>query len=273
MNHLYTTGPGGERNALQPTDASPLDATRAQAISHPRRSVRLERGRSTRHDAPARIDARRQSAKWPFALDGIGRATGAGMPEPRATRVSRRAFPALSTLAAVFILPTYRACSTDVSYSSPAHFASESVASAVWIAPIFLVALALAVLSVKALASGEVDRTTRRLGLAALGALVASMFVGVAMELSQVLFAVPALLVGGAMLRHARGRPAWEIWEHLLAVYAILTVGTFPSVVLISDAFTSRDNLGPGAYVYLAALVALLAVTLTPRLAALRRSA
>jgi hypothetical protein len=192
------------------------------------------------------------------------------MSEPAATRVSRRAFPALSTLAAVFVLPTYRACSGDP-YDSPAHFAASNVGSALWIAPVFLAAFAFALLSVRVLARGAVDLRSRRLGLAALGAVAGSLLLGSALEPVQLVFALPALVAGTVMLRQGRGRSPWEVWEHVLGSYALLTLGSFPSVILIGDAFTAPDHLGPGAYVYLGGLAALLGVTLTPRLAALRR--
>jgi hypothetical protein len=195
------------------------------------------------------------------------------MPEQAATRVTRRAFPALSTLAAVFVLPTYRDCGTDPA-RAPMEYAASPAAFPL-VAPVFLIALVLAALCVRALARNEVDRTTRKLGLGALVMLVASELYTVAAQdggLVYLLPMVPAIGLATVLVRTARGKSPWVVWEHLLGAFGLLSLATFPSIVLLGDLFGWRtNNLAAGAWVYFAALFALLAVTLTPRLAALRR--
>src|SRR5687768_8984802 len=85
-----------------------------------------------------------------------------------AARSKASLFP-LAVIGCVFLIPTYRACH-DGEFHSPAHFASDNVMSALTIAPTFLFAALLAVLTARALLHRGVDRATRRVGLAALAA-------------------------------------------------------------------------------------------------------
>jgi hypothetical protein len=128
---------------------------------------------------------------------------------------------------------------------------------------------------VRALARNEVDRTTRKLGLASLGVMALSGGVSVAANSDGWFFLLPfapALVLAAVLVRTARAMPSWVVWEHLLAAFGVLALATFPSVVLLGDLFQwHTDHLAAGAWVYFAALGGLLAVTLTPRLAALRR--
>jgi hypothetical protein len=217
-----------------------------------------------------------RSAMAPIALTGELEPSvqcRTAMPELHATRVTRRAFPALSTLAAVFVLPTYRDCGHDPALA-PMDYAAEARFFPL-VAPVFLIALIFAVLSVRALAKNEVDRTTRKLGLLSLGALALSLvytFFAQEGEWSFALPVLPAAALAMLLVRSARGKTPWVIWEHLIGAFGVLALATFPSFVLIGDLVQwHTDNLAAGAWVYYAALTGLLVVTLTPRLAALRR--
>jgi hypothetical protein len=190
------------------------------------------------------------------------------MPEPTATRVSRRSLPALSTLAAVFVLPTYRDC-TGEPLHTPAYYAADP--KFFWaVAPVFFIAVLLAALTVRALARNEVDRRGRKMALAGLGVLAVTMALPVVMLETSVgwaLTAAAAITAAVALVRRGRGRPAWEIWERLLGAFGLVALATFPSYVLIGDLVEgSTDSFGPGAWVYLASLGGLLVLTLLPRL-------
>jgi hypothetical protein len=191
------------------------------------------------------------------------------MSEPSATRVSRRALPALSTLAAVFVLPTYRDCAGEPLHT-PAYYAS-SPAFFPAVAPVFFIAVVLAVLTVRVLARNEVDRSARRLALGAVGALaVTTVLPPLLLDGSAwtVVTAAVALTCAVALVRSARGKPQWEIWERLLGAFSLVALATLPSEVLLGDLVQGTTVcFGPGAWVYLASLSALLALTLMPRLA------
>lgn len=174
-------------------------------------------------------------------------------------------------MASVFVLPTYRSCS-DSPLHSPAHFAADDLASAAWIAPSFFVAGLLALLTLRALRRKEVDLTSRRLGLVAIGALASCSAVTNTLLLWPLegteLLAVPvmATFFGGAalLMRRARGKPGWRIWEHLLGAFALVVAVSGPAVFLAQELlFGSGTFVGPGAFLYVGAVVALLLVTLT----------
>ena len=172
----------------------------------------------------------------------------------------------LGVIAAVFVLPTYASCGGEL--HSPAYYASDGLFPAVWIAPVFLFAGLFAALTALALRRGQVDRVSRRLGLAALAALALST-VGVGAFLaaesagSWPWFAAALLATAAAakLVRRARGMGPWQIWEHLLAAFAVLAAATCPAVMLGGELLSgSLKSLGPGAYLFLGALAALWAV-------------
>ncbi|MBL8922744.1 MAG: hypothetical protein JNJ54_28100 [Myxococcaceae bacterium] len=170
-------------------------------------------------------------------------------------------------MASVFVLPTYRACS-DEPLHSPAHFVSDPVAAA-WIAPSFLVAGFLAFLTARALRKKEVDLTTRRLGLLVVAGLAASTLLGSFVTTSLTNSPWPFAFVGAAVagavlvLRRARGRPGFKVWEHLLAAFAVVVATAGPALVLGGELlFGNRALVGPGGWLYVGALAALLPITL-----------
>jgi hypothetical protein len=184
-------------------------------------------------------------------------------PEPR--RHARVALVPLSVIAAVFVLPTYRSCAT-APFESPASFATGSVFGALWIAPVFLAAAFFAVLTVRALLSRDVDRSARRLGLGAL-ALVGLTSIASStfmlgdknwVDLVMLAASLAAAVLAAALVRRARGRTPWEIWEHLLAAFAVVAAGTGPTGVIASNlVMDAGSDLAPGAYLYLGALALL----------------
>lgn len=186
-------------------------------------------------------------------------------------RASRRALLPLIIMASVFVLPTYRSCS-DEPLHSPAHFAASDLGSAMWIAPSFLVAGLLALLTLRALRRKEVDLTTRRLGLVAIGALAlctaaTNTLILWPLEGADVLvLSVMTAVMAGAvvLIRRARGKPGWQIWEHLLAAFALVVAVSGPAVFLGQEVFFgSGKYLGPGAYLEVVAVAGLLLVTLS----------
>ncbi|MDP3233586.1 MAG: hypothetical protein Q8S33_38295 [Myxococcales bacterium] len=188
-------------------------------------------------------------------------------------RASRRALLPLIIMASVFVLPTYRSCS-DEPLHSPAHFAASDLSSAMWVAPSFLVAGLLALLTLRALRRKEVDLTTRRLGLVAIGALaVCSATTNTLMlwplERADVLaLSVMTAVMAGAVLliRRARGAPGWRIWEHLLAAFALVVAVSGPAVFLGHEVFFGSGKLlGPGGYLYVGAALVLLFLMLGAR--------
>jgi hypothetical protein len=180
----------------------------------------------------------------------------------RERRGSKAAVVPLGLLAAVFFIPSYRGCA-DERFQSPAHFASD-LGLAAWIVPVFLCAGLLALLTARALRRGEVDRFTRRTGLAAVAAFALSeVAIGVAWTASSAsewpwlatwlgTSATAALLVRGA-----RGLRPWQIWEHLLAGFTVLAAASGPAFFLGGELLRDKCDLGPGGYVFDAALVAL----------------
>ncbi|MDP1922111.1 MAG: hypothetical protein Q8L14_38080 [Myxococcales bacterium] len=188
-------------------------------------------------------------------------------------RASRRALLPLIIMASVFVLPTYRSCS-DEPLHSPAHFAASDLPSALWVAPSFLVAGVLALLTLRALRRKEVDLTTRRLGLVAIGALAlctaaTNTLMLWPLERADVLaLSVMTVVMAGAVLliRRARGAPGWQIWEHLLGAFALVVAVSGPAVFLGHEVFFGSGKfLGPGAYLYVGAALVLLVLMLGAR--------
>lgn len=190
----------------------------------------------------------------------------------------------LSFIAAVFVLPTYSSCSEGL--VSPAAYASRDWYSSSWVVPVFACAAVLALLTARALRRGEVDLGTRRLGLVAVTAF-AMATVGFAISVAArhsfewpwLAAATVATTLAAVLVRQARGMSPWRIWERLLAAYVLIATVTGPTVLLGGDAIKLRfSNFGPGAYLYLASLLALcgiLASTLVrarPRLVLVRSS-
>jgi hypothetical protein len=181
-------------------------------------------------------------------------------------RASKRALLPLIIMASVFVLPSYRSCSEGPLHS-PAHFAMDDVGSAAWIAPPFLVAALLAILTARALKKREVDLTTRRLGLFAVMALAVSSLTTAVFSLRVLdsvktapFVVVAAGAIGGAVLlmRRAKGRPGFQIWEHVLAAFALVVATAGPALLFGGELFFGNHALlGPGAWLYVGALAAL----------------
>lgn len=195
----------------------------------------------------------------------------------RERRASRRALLPLVVMASVFVLPTYRSCS-DEPLRSPAHFAMSDAVSAAWVAPTFLVAGVLALLTFRALRRKEVDLTSRRLALLSITGLALTSLGGVVLtsELTNSPWPyalVAVVLAGGVLLlRRARGRPGWQVWERLLAAFSLLAAASGPAVVLTGElAFGNRNNVGPGGWLYVGASAVLLLLTTAAVLAQPRR--
>lgn len=189
-------------------------------------------------------------------------------------RATKRALLPLIIMASVFVLPTYRSCS-DEPLHSPAHFAASDLPSALWIAPSFLVAGLLALLTLRALRRKEVDLTTRRLGLLGVGVLALCTAATNTLMLwplegnDLLALSVMTTVFGAAvlLLRRARGTPGWSIWEHLLAAFALVVAVSGPAIFLGEEVlFGSGHSVGPGGYLYVGSVVALLPLTLTAAL-------
>jgi hypothetical protein len=181
-------------------------------------------------------------------------------------RGSRRAFPPLAVMAAAFFLPSYRACLDDPARSA-AQFATDGVFEAFWITPVFAVAAAFAVLTALALRAGDVSRATRRLGLAALAALSATTLTfggivtaGQVNEWPWLAAGVASTTLAIALVRRARGRAPFQIWEHLLAAFTVLAMGTAPAIFLGGALLSGGASLAFGGYLFVLAHAALAAV-------------
>lgn len=192
-------------------------------------------------------------------------------------RASTRALLPLIVMASVFVLPTYRACS-DEPLHSPAHFAAGDALATAWVAPSFLVAGLLAFLTFRALRKREVDRTTRRLGLLSIAGLALTSLGGVVLTSELInspwpyVFLALALPAAVLVLRRARGRPGFQVWERLLAAFSLVAAASGPAVVLAGELlFSDRRHVGPGAWLYVGALASLLLITLGAVLRAPRR--
>lgn len=183
-------------------------------------------------------------------------------------RASRRALLPLLVMASVFVLPTYRACS-DEPLQSPAQFAADDALTALWVAPSFLVAGFLAFLTFRALRRKEVDLTTRRLGLVSIAGVALTSLGGLVLTTEllnspwPIALVAVALAAGALLLRRARGRPGFQVWERLLAAFSLVAATSGPALVLSGALlFDERNHVGPGAWLFVGAAAALLFVTL-----------
>lgn len=169
----------------------------------------------------------------------------------------------LMAIVSVLVLPTYRACSDD-KMESAAEYAAHNATNAFWVLPVFVCAAVLALLTFRAARRKELDVGTRRMGLLSVGLFGGALVAAHAVE--WVLLASAAVAFGAAvaLTRSARGLKPWQIWEHQLGAYTLLAAATGPTIFLSSDLIRGGfDHLGVGAYVFLAAQLALW-VILTP---------
>lgn len=175
-------------------------------------------------------------------------------------RGSKAAVLPLGLLAAAFVMPSV--------YGGSA--AQHAAYFGLWVevVPVFLFAGLFTFLTGFALWRRQVDRGTRRLALASLAAM-ALLTVGDLLRgrglggLGWVGLAITLVAAAGAavLVRRARGLGPWQVWEHLLAAFAVLSAGTFPTVYLGLTLLNGEARvLRPGAYLYLGALVALWAL-------------
>lgn len=180
-------------------------------------------------------------------------------------RGSRAALLPLVVLATSFFVPAYRSC-TDSPLQSPLQYAADGLPEALWVAPVFLVGGLLAALTAWALRRGAVGMRARRwaLGAVALVALTNLAFGAPALAGERDAWpwlagAVVAAVLAGAAVRRGRGRGPFEVWNHLLAAFACAAAGSAPALVMASDlGLDGARHLGPGAYLFLAAVAALL---------------
>jgi hypothetical protein len=179
---------------------------------------------------------------------------------------SHLALVPLWMMVVAFVLPTYSACE---SVESPATFAAGGPTAAAWVTPPFLFALVFSILTVYALSHRRVSLGARRLALAALAAFAASTLGGGALfwfdnsvEWVWLAGAGGSVAAAAVMLRTARGQATWLIWERLIGAFALLALGSGPTLFL-GDALIrgQTDSLHPGAYVYLGSVACLLALT------------
>ena len=177
----------------------------------------------------------------------------------RERRGSRVAAVPLTVLAAVFFIPTYQGCQ-ETELRSPAHYV---LTEGFWILPVFAFAAVLAALTLRALARGEMDAPTRRLGLAAVvGMAAAQLGFGLSWTFRASFewpwFAAPlaATAVGAVLVRSARGMRPWQIWEHLLASFVLLAAVSGPTVFLVPALFQGGHR-SPGVWLYSGSLAAL----------------
>ncbi|MBI3184847.1 MAG: hypothetical protein HYZ28_22135 [Myxococcales bacterium] len=195
----------------------------------------------------------------------------------RQRRGSKAALGPLTVMAAVFFVPTYRACS-DSPLESPLEFAADGLLMAAWVVPVFLFAGVFAAFTAVSLRRGQVDLRARRLGLGALGLFALSTIgIGAAMladggDWRWLAGALATCVAAGLLVRRARGRLPWQIWEHLLAAFAVLAAAAGPTVLLGGEMLAgSWVHLGPGAWLFIGAELALgivLCVSLARRWAA-----
>ena len=170
----------------------------------------------------------------------------------------------LMAIAAVLVLPTYRSCG-EGKMESAAQYAAHSAFDAFWVLPVFVCAAALGLLTVRAVRRKELDVGTRRMGLLAIGLFGGSLLGFGGLMLSSGGFEWPWAAAAGAgvtaavvLMRSARGRKPWQIWEHQLGAYTLMAAATAPTIFLTGDVLTRNlDNLGVGAFVFLGAQLAL----------------
>lgn len=140
--------------------------------------------------------------------------------------------------------------------------------AAAWTVPVYLFAGLFAVLTALALRSGEVSRTLRRVGLVALGLFaLTTVAVHTAMVRSDavtpwywVAGALAATAAAAALVRRARGKSPFQIWDHLLAAFTVLAAVTGPAIYLACALPEGTRHLGPGGFLFLAAHAALAGV-------------
>lgn len=187
-----------------------------------------------------------------------------------AMRSARLAVVPLWVMAATFLLPAYRACGTTY---TPAEYAAGSAFGFAWVTPPYLFALAFAVMTTLALKRGAVSQQLRRLGLGAVAAFGAfALTLGAVWTISEPnewpwLTATAAGVAGSAfVIRQARGKEPWRIWQHLVGAFALLAAAAGPSIMFAGEAWSwvFRDDparvssLYLGAWLYLTSLAVLL---------------
>lgn len=178
-------------------------------------------------------------------------------------RGSKRALAPLAIMAAAFFIPSYSACADDAPRSA-AQFATDGLFEAFWIPPVFIAAGVFAVLTALALRSGHVSRAVRRIGLGTLAVLSACTLsfggiitAGQANEWPWLAGGLASTAVAVALVRRARGRAPFQIWEHLLAAFTVLAMGTAPAIFLTGTLVSGGAALAVGGYLFVLAHAAL----------------
>jgi hypothetical protein len=188
------------------------------------------------------------------------------MRETNSPAVSKASLFPLTVLAAVFFIPSYSYCGHAP--KSPLGYASEGWLSVAWIVPVFACAAALALLTLRVLARGEPDRASRRLALGSVALFVVAQVIigaGITLDSSRewnlLVFPAIAMFGAAALIRSARGKRPWQIWERVLAAFALMVPTTGPAFYLGGSLLLERGaGLAIGGYLFDAAVLALWAI-------------
>jgi len=200
-------------------------------------------------------------------------------PASIARRASVRSVLPLWTLAAAFLLPAAKDCSEP---KSPLHFASENVGMASWIAPPFIAAFALGVITLAAIV---LRRSPRRASFVASFLLMVACLAPAPAYLLATTDGHPftstsgwdyacllgyaaTLFLASAWLLLATRKRGWMAWHGVLGALAwmALPVGAILTMSAFSDGL-----LVPGAIAYSAALFALLGIRTLALVSRVRR--
>jgi hypothetical protein len=186
---------------------------------------------------------------------------------PGDPRGSKRALIPLWLMALAFFMPSYRGCS-DEHFQSAAHFVAGDFQAALWVTPVFLFALAFAGMTMAALRRGVPSRALRFAGLGSVGAFaMSSIATATLVGLDGGSFE-PGWLIAGTvsaalavwLVRTAKGRAPWQMWERLLAAFAVLAAATFPTIYLGGSVLQGVSLEAWGAWTFIGAQLALWSV-------------
>lgn len=186
---------------------------------------------------------------------------------PKGTKTT---FLSLVVMVTAFFVPAARDCA-DSPFHSPAEYAVMDPVMFAWVAPVFLAAAVMALLTVRVLAARSVERGVRRGALATVAALgllnVGATSVFLAVDSFPDGWMLPLAAVGvvlaGALIRNARGKGPLAIWDHLVAAFACTAVTSGPAAFLgVSMMSGQTSNLATGAYLFVGATVLLFATSL-----------
>lgn len=185
--------------------------------------------------------------------------------EIRGRRATIASLPTLIAVIAVFFLPTLPSCEQ---MESPLSYGASGVGFALAAWPVFVAAVALVVGGVVSLARGQPTRGARIamapfVAASALSTIVVDAILvyedtsAASTRAGFVAVIGPCLIAGSAAAWTAVRLGGWRGWVALILTWFAFALVSLPSVLIAPAMVNARDGVGPGAWVWCCALIAL----------------